>query len=140
MDLSEPAVVCADEFKVEEVFTNYMSNAINHLDHGRKIIVRLQPEDGGWRLSVYNDGEPIPEESLTQVWEKFYKVDKARTRAYGGSGIGLSIVKAIMEAHGGSYGVRNVAAGPYPVNEGDIEVDGGVEFWITMKTSQSEAC
>ncbi len=140
MDLSEPAVVCADEFKVEEVFTNYMSNAINHLDHGRKIIVRLQPEDGGWRLSVYNDGEPIPEESLTQVWEKFYKVDKARTRAYGGSGIGLSIVKAIMEAHGGSYGVRNVAAGPYPVNEGDIEVDGGVEFWITMKTGQSEAC
>ena len=51
------------------------------------------------KTTVFNTGEPIPEEAIPQLWTKFYKVDKARTRAYGGSGIGLSIVKAIMESH-----------------------------------------
>ncbi|MBQ1423686.1 MAG: HAMP domain-containing protein [Lachnospiraceae bacterium] len=142
MHLESPAVVSADEFKIEEVFTNYMSNALHHLERGRRIIVRLK-KDGlsVLRLSVYNDGEPIPEESLPQVWDKFYKVDKARTRAYGGSGIGLSIVKAIMEAHGGTYGVRNVEAGPYPDDAGPenaVWVDGGVEFHITIKTGEPD--
>lgn len=51
------------------------------------------------RVKVFNSGNPIPEEDIDKIWVKFYKVDKARTREYGGSGIGLSIVKAIMEAH-----------------------------------------
>ena len=67
--------------------------------------------EGKVRVRVTNTGEPIPEESLSKVWEKFYKVDKARTREYGGSGIGLSIVKAIMEAHGQAFGVVNTKDG-----------------------------
>ena len=55
---------------------------------------------------MLNTGSPIPEEDLEKIWVKFYKVDKARTRAYGGSGIGLSIVKAIMESMNQEYGVR----------------------------------
>jgi signal transduction histidine kinase len=63
------------------------------------------------RVSIWNEGEPIPEENIPFLWDKFYKVDKARTRAYGGSGIGLSIVKAIMDALNQGYGVRNCKNG-----------------------------
>ena len=70
-----------------------------------------------WRF-VFNTGQHIPEEDIGNLWTKFYKVDKARTREYGGSGIGLSIVKAIMDSHNKDCGVVNV--------------DGGVEFWFTL--------
>ena len=60
---------------------------------------------------MFNTGSPIPEEDLNHIWDKFYKVDKAHTREYGGNGIGLSIVAATMEAHGKKYGVENVADG-----------------------------
>ena len=69
---------------------------------------------------VKNTGQPIPETDLERIWQKFYKVDKARTRAYGGSGIGLSIVKAIMDSHHKKCGVYN-------------EAD-GVVFWFTLDT------
>ena len=55
--------------------------------------------NGTVTTTVFNTGQPIPAEDLDKIWEKFYKVDKARTREYGGSGIGLSIVKAIMDSH-----------------------------------------
>ena len=67
---------------------------------------------------MFNTGLPIPKEDIGRIWEKFYKVDKARTREYGGNGIGLSIVKAIMEAFHKGYGVQNY--------------DNGVEFWFEL--------
>lgn len=108
----------ADEFKVEEVVTNYISNAINHCDFDKVIEVKLQRKMRLWRVSVFNTGKPIPEEDLDKVWIKFFKVDKARTREYGGSGIGLSIVKAIMDSLHRECGVRNY--------------DNGVEFWFEL--------
>ncbi len=114
----EPVYVWADEYMIEEVCTNFISNALNHVG-GRSVIeVMLQRNGDKVRLSVFNTGEAIPEEALTKVWTKFYKVDKARTREYGGSGIGLSIVKAIMELHRQHYGVWNR--------------EDGVEFWIEL--------
>ena len=118
-ELESPAPVFADEFKIEEAFTNYLNNAINHLEGQKRIRVRLEEAIEGtdhdarrmWKVSVYNDGEPIPEESLDKLWDKFYKVDKSRSRQYGGSGIGLSIVKAVVEAHKGSCGVENTEEG-----------------------------
>ena len=95
---TEPVYVWADEFKIEEVVTNYISNAINHCEFDKVIEVKLQREEELVRVSVFNTGQPIPEADLDKVWIKFYKVDKARTREYGGSGIGLSIVKAIMDS------------------------------------------
>ena len=109
--VSEPVYVWGDEFKIEEVVTNYMSNALNHLDYDRKIDVRIRTENGIVTTSVFNTGDPIPEEDIDKIWDKFYKVDKARTREYGGSGIGLSIVKAIMDAHQQTCGVKNYANG-----------------------------
>lgn len=87
-----------DEFKVEEVITNYLTNALNHLDYDHTIEISCKKEGNIVKTTVFNTGDPIPEEDLDKVWVKFFKVDKARTREYGGSGIGLSIVKAIMDS------------------------------------------
>ena len=111
-------LVKGDEFKVEEVLTNYISNAIHHVKENGKIEIKLIEKDKKLRISVFNEGKGIPDEDLTGIWEKFYKVDKAHSRSYGGSGIGLSIVKAIVEAHNNSCGVRNL--------------ENGVEFWFEL--------
>lgn len=106
----EEVYVWADEYQIEEVFRNYLSNAIHHAvdqGNGKKIEITLKQLGENVRVSVFNTGVPIPEESLEHIWDKFYKVDKARTREYGGSGIGLSIVKAVMERLGKEYGVIN---------------------------------
>lgn len=99
--------------------TNYLTNALNHLKYDKIIEIRCRQENGIVRTSVFNTGDPIPEEDLDKIWIKFYKVDKARTREYGGSGIGLSIVKAIMELMNQKCGVQNF--------------DNGVEFWFTLE-------
>lgn len=114
----EQVYVWGDEFKVEEVFANYFTNAINHAAGDKIIDIKIQKTEQSVRISVFNTGEPIPQESVEHLWEKFYKVDKARTREYGGSGIGLSIVKAIMESMNQQYGVVNY--------------DNGVEFWFVL--------
>ena len=84
----EPISVWGDEFKIEEVVTNYVSNALNHVDFEKKIEIKAVKRGDVVRLSVFNTGARIPEEDLDKIWIKFYKVDKARTREYGGSGIG----------------------------------------------------
>lgn len=114
----EPVFVWADPFLIEEVITNYLSNAL-HYASGRKIIdISFEINKNVVRVSVFNTGDQIPDEDLNNIWDKFYKVDKARTREYGGSGIGLSVVKAIMDRHQQSYGVINHTA--------------GVEFWFEL--------
>ena len=117
-----PVYVWADEYKTEEVFMNYFSNAVNHCTGDKIIDVKLENGDGRVRVSVFNTGEPIPEDSIAHIWEKFYKVDKARTREYGGSGVGLSIVKAIMDSMNQKYGVKNYT--------------NGVLFWFELETVQ----
>lgn len=104
-------MVWADEFKAEEVLRNFFTNALNHLDGERLVEISLEKMDHKVRISVFNTGEPIPEEALPHLFEKFYKVDKARSRAYGGNGIGLSIVKAIMDSLHQTYGVKNYKDG-----------------------------
>lgn len=117
-EAEKPVYVWADEFKIEEVVTNYVSNALNHLEGEKEIEIKLQDEGNRVKISVFNTGTPIPEADVPNLWNKFYKVDKARTREYGGSGIGLSIVKVIMESMNQEYGVQNF--------------DNGVEFWFTL--------
>ena len=118
MNTQDPVFVWADEFKAEQVVRNYVSNALNHVDDKKIVDIRIEDADGKVRISVFNTGEPIPEEDIEHIWEKFYKVDKARTREYGGNGIGLSIVKAIMESFHQKYGVKNY--------------DNGVQFWFEL--------
>lgn len=103
----EPVYVWADEFMIEEVYTNYLTNAIHYAREEGNVFISLEERDALIRVNVYNEGNPIPEEELQKIWIKFYKVDKARTREYGGSGIGLSIVSATMRQHGRAFGAYN---------------------------------
>ena len=114
----ESICVWADEFKTEQVVRNYLTNAIHHVGNEKRIEVRIENGDGKVRITVFNSGTPIPEEDIPKLWDKFYKVDKAHTREYGGNGIGLSIVKAIMESFHQKYGVENF--------------DNGVAFWFEL--------
>lgn len=119
---AQPLYVWADEFMVEEVVTNYLTNAIHYAERERQILISYQEKENCVRVSVFNTGEPIPEAEVQKIWTKFYKVDKARTREYGGSGIGLSIVKAIMEGFHRECGVKNH--------------ENGVEFWFELDTGK----
>ena len=110
-DTSRDVFLYADEFKIEEVVTNYISNAIHHVNDNGTIKIDVSEDERNVYFSVYNTGNQIPEKDLANVWEKFFKVDKAHSRSYGGSGIGLSIVKAIVEAHGGAVKVVNKSDG-----------------------------
>ncbi|MGN0323756.1 MAG: sensor histidine kinase [Oliverpabstia sp.] len=118
-----PVYVWGDEFKVEEVVTNYLTNAIHYVKNENKIDIRFVQNGNAIKMIVFNTGDPIPEEDIEKVWIKFYKVDKARTREYGGSGIGLSIVKAIMDSMHQQCGVRNYT--------------NGVAFWFTLESGGS---
>lgn len=121
-DNSSRIFVWADEFLFEEVFINYINNAINHVDENRVIEITLRyTQSRDIRISVFNSGENIPEDETDKIWDKFYKVDKARTRAYGGSGLGLSIVKAVADSLGKECGVENRPD--------------GVAFWIDLEAA-----
>lgn len=117
---AESIYVWADEFKVEQVIRNYLSNALHHAQNEKIIDIRVSTdvERAKAHISVFNTGKPIPQEDIDKIWGKFYKVDKAHTREYGGHGIGLSIVKAIMESCGQGYGV--------------INYENGVAFWFEL--------
>lgn len=115
---TEPAYVWANEYKMEEVLNNYISNALNHVEGDNVIKITIRDQGESVRVGVFNTGKQIPKQDIDRIWDKFYKVDKARTREYGGSGVGLSIVKAIMESMHRNYGV--------------INYDNGVEFWFDL--------
>lgn len=123
LDAVKPMYVWADEFKTEQVLTNYISNAIHYASGEKKIHITVTQENDIVRVGVFNTGNPIPESDIEHIWEKFYKVDKARTREYGGNGIGLSIVKAIMDSFHRECGVTNY--------------ENGVEFWFELDGKNS---
>ncbi|MGN0436092.1 MAG: sensor histidine kinase [Wujia sp.] len=110
-DEKGPIYVWADEYMIEEVFTNYVTNAIHYVEKGGVIKVTIEHIGNDVRVNVYNQGRNIAPEDIDNLFIKFYKADKARTREYGGNGIGLSIVAATMDAHGKKYGVYNVSDG-----------------------------
>jgi len=118
VEKQENVDVYGDRIRIEQVLVNYLNNAINHVDENKIITISVTDGNDKVRLTVYNSGKTIPEESLDKIWTSFYKVDKARTRAYGGTGLGLSVVKAIMELHHNGFGVENK--------------DKGVAFWFEL--------
>jgi signal transduction histidine kinase len=111
--------IVADPIRIEQVIINLLTNSINHCSNENIIEFKLfKTTDHKVRVSIYNTGQSIPEDSLKKIWTSFYKVDEARTREYSGSGLGLSIVKNIIEVHHGSLGVNNK--------------EDGVEFWFEL--------
>ncbi len=104
---SGPARVRADKGQLEQVFTNLVDNAIKFSPDGGRVLVSAAAAGGNVLLSVRDEGLGIPAEDLPRIFERFYRVDKARSRELGGTGLGLSIVKHIAEGHGGSVSVES---------------------------------
>lgn len=107
-DAALPPVV-ADPDGIGQVVTNLVQNAARYTDDGGEITIRIR-DDGGWQTcTVENNGPPIPADQLPFIWERLYRVDQSRARASGGAGIGLAIVRQIVEAHGGTVGATSGA-------------------------------
>ena len=120
--IEDSVPVLGDAERIEEVVNNLLTNAKNHTPDGGEITVFISVDNGTVTCRIHNTGSHIPEESLERIWESFYKVDKARTRSYGGSGLGLKIVSSILSAHNSSFGAYNT--------------DIGVEFYFTLEQAE----
>lgn len=127
-DMKDHVYVFADEFYIEQVVTNYVTNAIKHVEeinNEKSIEIKVSIKDNNKaRISVYNTGEHISQENLSRIWNRFYKVDSSRNREKGGTGIGLSLVKAIMNNYKNDYGAFNK--------------DNGVEFYFELNLAKEE--
>ena len=115
-DDSEDIEVYADDFYIEQVITNYLTNAIKNIKEidGEKtirILNEIDKENHKVCIKVFNTGDHISEENLNRIWNRFYKSDESRNRESGGTGIGLAFVKAIMNNYNNKYGVNNVQDG-----------------------------
>jgi signal transduction histidine kinase len=100
-----------DPDRFVQIADNLLSNAIRYTREGGVIAVRAAPEGDSIRVEVENSGDPIPDRHLPNLFEPFYRADPSRARKSGGTGLGLALVKSLVEAHGGSCGVRNTSMG-----------------------------
>ena len=107
----EPALVVGDRDRLRQVIDNLFANVRAHTPAGTPVAVGLHSSDGHVELSVADSGPGLTEDEAAQVFERFYRVDSSRTRASGGVGLGLSIVAAVAEAHGGTAEARPTAGG-----------------------------
>ena len=118
---NEEVIVIADNFYIDQVITNYLTNAIKHVQeaNGEKYIsIENEIKENVVRVKIFNTGKQIDEEDLDRIWRRFYKGDEARNREDGSTGIGLSLVRAIMNNYGNDFGV--------------INKENGVEFYFEL--------
>lgn len=102
-------IVWGDADKLARVFDNVIRNAINYSDENSEILVTAAHREDWAVVTVSNQGDPIPAHKLDKIFEKFYRLDEARSSKSGGSGLGLAIAKQIVELHGGRIGVQSDA-------------------------------
>jgi two-component system phosphate regulon sensor histidine kinase PhoR len=112
--------VYGDKERLRQALGNILDNAVKYTQGGTTIILRAEERDGMVEISVKDNGPGIPAEHLPRIFERFYRVDKNRSRDVGGTGLGLAIVKHIVEAHGGKIHVAS-------------EVGKGTKFWFELK-------
>ena len=104
---SEDVYINADELRISQVIYNLVNNAVNHAGDNKTVIITQQLKEHRVRIEVTDHGEGIPADKLPYIWDRYYKVDKEHKRGVIGSGLGLSIVKSILDAHNARYGVRS---------------------------------
>ena len=107
VDADPSILVTANRSRIEQVVVNLLSNAIRYTPEGEKIQVSIIEAEDTVKVEIENTGNPIPEESLEKIWDRFYRLDASRSRHTGGTGLGLSIVKNILDLHHAEYGVYN---------------------------------
>lgn len=106
-EIEKDVIIEAHENKIAQVITNLLSNAINYSSEDNKVIVRVYRNDNKVYLEIQDYGIGISETDQKRIFERFYRVDKARSRDSGGTGLGLSIIKHIVEAHNGRIDVKS---------------------------------
>ncbi|HSG87214.1 MAG TPA: ATP-binding protein [Candidatus Limnocylindrales bacterium] len=99
--VADSSLVRADRDRVAQILSNYLSNALRHGPEGSRVTIRVGPTSTGGRLSVTDEGSGLAPDQLARVFDRFYRVDPARSRSAGGSGIGLAIVRALAQAMDG---------------------------------------
>lgn len=114
----------ADPDQLLQVFINLLDNAMSHTPCGKTVRVFQVEEPNEVRLAVQDEGEGIPKEALPYIFDRFFRVNKARSRKDGGMGLGLAIVRQIVEAHGGHVRVES-------------DMGKGTTFWIVLPRMQS---
>ena len=105
---NEEHMLYADKERVAQILVNLLSNAANYTHEGDTVEVKIEETNDSIELSVHDTGAGIPEESLSRLFERFYRVDSARSTADGGTGLGLSIVKHLVELHNASITVDSI--------------------------------
>ncbi|TCO77443.1 sensor histidine kinase [Marinisporobacter balticus] len=120
----ENTYIYADKDKLYQVFFNLMNNAIKHAYEFSTITIKVKPTNTSVRIAIIDHGQGIPKEDLPYIWDRFYKVDKSRKRDASGTGLGMSIVKNILENHHFSYGI-------------DSEINKGTTVWFEFKKREA---
>ena len=106
-DAKDLPMLRAEPDAIGQVVTNLLQNAVRYTDDGGEVVVSLRADDGWVRCTIENSGAAIPPDELPYIWERLYRVDRSRARASGGAGIGLAIVRQIVQAHGGEVGASS---------------------------------
>lgn len=119
-EIQENISVLGDSKHLEQVAKNYITNALSHTKHGDEISITLSAKDGKATFAVYNQGQHIADDDMPQLWDSFYRSDKARLRNNHNVGLGLYIAKTIIEKHNGTYDAKNLP--------------NGVQFSVTLTT------
>jgi two-component system sensor histidine kinase VanS len=123
-DLPSEMPVNGDPERIDQILGNFLSNAIDYTEAGKKIRIFAKEEAECYTISVYNQGIQIAPENQERLWTAFFKVDTARTRKFGGHGLGLSIVAALVTLHHQKYGMYNAPD--------------GVVFWFTIAKAKPD--
>ena len=116
-------IIKADEKRVMQVAYNLISNAINYCGEDKAVFVTQEVQDGRVKISVRDNGEGISPQHIKDIWQRYYKVDKEHRRAGKGTGLGLTIVKGILENYSSDFGV-------------DSTVGKGSTFWFTFNVEK----
>ncbi len=119
-DFKDPAYVLADYQRIYQVMTNLITNAIKYTKNKGYVMVTVKEIEEKVEVSVEDNGRGIPSEDLSRIFERFYRVEKSRSKEKGGTGLGLSIVKHIMEAHNTNIEVSS-------------ELKKGSKFWFKLE-------
>ncbi|MCX7729704.1 MAG: HAMP domain-containing histidine kinase, partial [Candidatus Caldatribacterium sp.] len=119
-ELPSPLIVLGNRDRLAQVLTNLLHNAIHFSKEGSTIVLESEQDEETVTIAVLDEGPGIPEEDIPFIFERFYRVDKSRSRKGGGMGLGLAIVREIVERHGGKVGVKN-------------RPQGGSRFFFTLQ-------
>ena len=123
LDYGRPLPVHADRASIRQCLYQFAQNALSYLDERKQIRVHAEPDGGFCRVSIRNSGGPIPASELPKLWDRLYRLDNARSREEGRAGVGLAIVKSLLERQSIEYGCRNL--------------EGSVEFWFRLPLAQT---